>query len=185
MSAVRGCDGALPSGERRTSSAAVRSCGRRASYCPGISDQHPHERLIRVFHERQNCFYAGGEQAPVAAMLTDDVIWHVPGRSPIAGDHRGRESVLRYFARRRELAETTFRIDVRGVLADDERAVILATGQVDSGGKTLGWRTVSLFRVVAGRIAECWVLPYDQQSFDQIWSQTVGASSSATSGSLS
>jgi uncharacterized protein len=138
-----------------------------------MSAQHPHARLVRLFHQRQNRFYAGGEQAPVAAMLTDDVTWHVPGHNAIAGEYRGRDEVLRYFARRRELADATFRIDVRGALADDERAVILATSEVESGGKTLSWGTVSIFRVADGRIAECWVLPHDQHSFDQIWSQAV------------
>ena len=107
-------------------------------------------------------------------MLTDGVTWHVPGHSPIAGDYRGRDAVLRYFARRRELADATFRIDVRGVLADDQRVVILAAGKVESGGETLGWGTVSIFRIAEGRLAECWVLPHDQHSFDEIWSQAVG-----------
>jgi ketosteroid isomerase-like protein len=135
-----------------------------------MADQHPNALLISEFHERQNRFYAGGDQAPVSAMLTDDVTWHVPGHSAIAGDHRGREEVLRYFARRRELADATFRIDVRGVLADDERAVILASGEVELGGETSSWGTVGIFRLSGGRIAECWVAPYDQLAFDRIWS---------------
>jgi uncharacterized protein len=135
-----------------------------------MADLHPNARLIRDFHDRQNRFYAGGDQGPVDAMLTDDVTWHVPGRSAIAGDYRGRDEVLRYFARRRELANATFRIDVRGVLADDERAVILAGGEVEYGGEMLSWGTVAIFRVVEGRIAECWMVPHDQDAFDEIWS---------------
>jgi uncharacterized protein len=139
-----------------------------------MSDRHPHAQLILDFHDRQNRFYAGGEQGPVSAMLTDDVTWHVPGHSAIAGDYRGRDEVLRYFARRRELADATFRIDVRGVLADDERVVILAGGEVEYGGETFAWGTVAIFRVADGRIAECWVVPHDQRAFDRIWSSAVG-----------
>jgi uncharacterized protein len=135
-----------------------------------MSDQHPHAQLIRLFHDRQNRFYAGGEQESVGAMLSDDVTWHVPGHNVIAGDYRGRDAVLRYFARRRALADATFRIDIRGVLADDERAVILAGGEVESGGEIRAWGTVGIFRIAEGRIAECWVVPYDRQSFDDIWS---------------
>ncbi len=103
-------------------------------------------------------------------MLTEDVVWHVPGRSAIAGDYRGRDEVLRYFSRRRKLADATFRIDVRGVLADDQRAVILAGGEVEQDGETLAWGTVAIFRFAEDRIAECWVVPYDQDAFDGIWS---------------
>jgi ketosteroid isomerase-like protein len=136
-----------------------------------VAEEHPHVRLIRAFHDAQNQFYAGGDQAAAGAMLTADVTWHVPGRSAIAGDYRGREEVLRYFATRRDLARATFRITVRDVIADDGRAVIFASGTVRRGGRSLGWETVSVFRIAAGRIAECWVLPYDQYHFDDIWSQ--------------
>ncbi len=137
--------------------------------------QHAHARLVRDFHDRQNRFYAGGDQAPVRAMLADDVVWHVPGHNAITGEYRGRDEVLRYFARRRELANATFRIDVRGVLADDQRTVILAGGEVELGGETFAWGTVGIFRIAAGRIAECWVVPYDQDAFDEIWSSAAGS----------
>jgi ketosteroid isomerase-like protein len=136
----------------------------------GIADSHPHAQLVRDFHDRQNRFYAGGDQGPVRVMLTDDVVWHVPGHSAISGDYRGRDEVLRYFARRRKLADATFRIDVHGVLADGERAVILAGGEIERGGEVFAWGTVGIFRIAECRIAECWVVPYDQDAFDQIWS---------------
>jgi ketosteroid isomerase-like protein len=137
-----------------------------------MSDPHPNAQLILDFHDRQNRFYAGGDQESVRAMLTEHVVWHVPGRSAVAGDYRGRDEVLRYFARRRKLADATFRIDVRGVLADDERTVILARGEVEQGGETFTWGTVGIFRISEGRIAECWVVPYDQDAFDEIWSSS-------------
>jgi ketosteroid isomerase-like protein len=135
-----------------------------------MADPHPNALLIRAFHECQNRFYAGGDQAPVRAMLAEDVVWHVPGDSAIAGEHRGRDAVLRHFANRRELAAATFRIDVRGVLADDRRAVILAAGEVEVRGERYAWGTVGIFRFAGGQIAECWVVPYDQDAFDEIWS---------------
>lgn len=102
------------------------------------------------------------------------MVWHVPGHSAIAGEHCGRDQVLRHFARRRELADATFRIDVRGVLADGERTVILAGGEVEHGGETFAWGTVGIFRIAESRIAECWVVPYDLDAFDEIWSSANG-----------
>ena len=131
--------------------------------------EHPHAQLVRDFHDHQNRFYAGGEQTSAGAMLTDDVTWHVPGESAIANEYRGRDEVLRHFLRRREISDGTLRITVHGVLADEERAVILAAGQCSRGGEIFRWRTVSIFRVKQGQIAECWVVPYDQALFDGIW----------------
>ena len=45
--------------------------------------------------------YAGGQ---LGELLADDVVWHVPGTRPIAGDYRGPDAVLGYFRVRRELA---------------------------------------------------------------------------------
>jgi hypothetical protein len=131
--------------------------------------EHPHAQLVRDFHDHQNRFYAGGEQTSAGAMLTDDVTWHVPGESAIAIEYRGRDEVLRHFLRRREISDGTLRLTVHGVLADEERAVILAAGQCSRGGEIFRWRTVSIFRVKQGQIAECWVVPYDQALFDGIW----------------
>ena len=135
-----------------------------------MGEPHPHAQLVRDFHDHQNRFYAGGDQEPVRAMLTPDVVWHVPGHSAIAGEHRGRDQVLRYFAERRTLTNATFRIDVRGVLADDQRTVILATGLLEHGGETFTWGTIAIFRITEGKIAECWVVPHDQGAYDEIWS---------------
>jgi ketosteroid isomerase-like protein len=140
-----------------------------------MAEEHPNARLIRDFHAAQNRFYAGGAQEPASVMLAPDVVWHVPGRSALAGDYVGRDEVLRYFAGRRKLSNATFRIAVRRVLADDERAVILAGGQLERDGKTFGWEVVGVFRLTDGTIAECWVLPYDQYVFDEIWCPAVPA----------
>jgi ketosteroid isomerase-like protein len=146
-----------------------------------VAARHPHAQLISEFHDHQNRFYAGGEQEPVARMLAVDVAWHVPGASALAGDYRGRDEVLRYFTRRRQLADATFRIDVRGVLAQDERTVVIAQGEAEFDGERFAWGTVAIFRVADGRIAECWVVPHDLEAFDRIWSLAADRSPSTRS----
>jgi hypothetical protein len=59
--------------------------------------------LLRRLHEAQQTFYSGGDEAPVRALLADDIHWHVPGRNAIAGDYLGIEAVLAYFRRRGSL----------------------------------------------------------------------------------
>jgi len=48
--------------------------------------------------------YAGGDLERIEEWLAEDVAWHAPGTSPIAGDYRGREAVNGHFLRRRALA---------------------------------------------------------------------------------
>ena len=45
--------------------------------------------VVDRLYDALGAFYAGGAEAPVRALLTGDVEWHVPGTSPIAGDYQG------------------------------------------------------------------------------------------------
>lgn len=48
------------------------------------------------FLARQREMYASGDLAAVEELLAEDVVWHVPGTSPIAGDYRGRQVFSRW-----------------------------------------------------------------------------------------
>jgi ketosteroid isomerase-like protein len=131
---------------------------------------HQSEKLIRDFYAAQGRFYAGGGSAEeVEALMTEDIAWHVPGRNAIAGHYQGRHEVMDYFSRRRDLARGSLRVEIRRVLADDEYVLQLAGGQAELRGTTHPWETVGVYRIRDGRIAECWLVPFDQYAFDEIW----------------
>lgn len=131
---------------------------------------HP---VVDEFLARQREMYAGGPVEPVAALLDDAVLWHVPGASPIAGHHRGRAAVLAYFARRLELAGGRIDIVKHGELAHGDTLVQLADGSAVIGGRPVTWRTAGVYRVADGRIAEAWLIPLDLAAFDAAWSGAV------------
>ncbi|MGN6362578.1 MAG: nuclear transport factor 2 family protein [Thermomicrobiales bacterium] len=105
----------------------------------------------------------------LAALLAPDIAWHVPGANAVAGDYRGHHEVLDYFRRRRDLTDRSFVVTPRGMLADATRVVRFADGEAVLGGETRRWRTVGIFEVRGARIAECWLVPFDQHAFDAIW----------------
>lgn len=126
--------------------------------------------LLRRLHEAQGAMYAGGDAEPVRALLTDDVVWHVPGRNAIAGEYRGREEVMAYFARRRDLAARTLRLHPGEVLVGDgDHVASLTEGSAVIDGAERRWGTVGLYRVREERIAACWLLPLDPEAFDRVW----------------
>jgi hypothetical protein len=49
-------------------------------------------------------------------------------------------------------------------------AVQLADGQLERDGQLRTWQTVGVFRIAGGKIAECWLVPFDQYLFDELWS---------------
>jgi ketosteroid isomerase-like protein len=127
--------------------------------------------LLARLHEAQNQFYGGGGASALAALLAPDVTWSVPGSNAIAGTYRGLDAVLRYFARRRDIADSTFRLHRRDVLTGTgDRIAALTDGTATIAGQERSWSTVGLYDTRDGRIAACWLLPLDPAEFDAIWS---------------
>ncbi|MEN3280264.1 MAG: hypothetical protein V7607_1404 [Solirubrobacteraceae bacterium] len=134
-------------------------------------DREEARGILARLHEAQGAFYAGGPAEPLRALLTDDVVWVVPGTNAIAGDHRGVDEVMSYFARRRELAARTFRMHPGDLLTGEgDRVAVLTDGSATIGGVERRWSTVGLYRLRDGRVAACWLLPLEPEAFDAIWS---------------
>jgi uncharacterized protein len=126
--------------------------------------------ILARLHEAQGAFYAGGPPDPLRALLCDDIVWVVPGDNAIAGEYRGIDAVMAYFARRRDLADGSFRMHPGDLLAGDgDRIAALTDGTAVIDGVERRWSTVGLYRVRDGRIAACWLLPLDPDAFDAIW----------------
>jgi hypothetical protein len=45
----------------------------------------------------------------------------------------------------------------------------LAAGSARFAGKPVAWETVGVYGIREDKIAECWLLPFDQHAFDEIW----------------
>jgi ketosteroid isomerase-like protein len=129
--------------------------------------------VVAELHRRQGAMYAGGPVEPVAELLAPDVVWHVPGSSPIAGDHRGREAVIAYFEKRRALADNTFVMHPKGVLVDGDAVVQLVDGEAIIGGERRTWSTAGVYRLRDGLIAEVWLVPLDLAAFEAAWCSAI------------
>jgi ketosteroid isomerase-like protein len=129
------------------------------------------ESLARL-HDAQGAFYAGGPAAPLRELLTNDVVWRVPGQNAIAGVYTGIDEVMAYFARRRDLAGRTFRMHPGELLVGEgEHAGVLTDGTAFLHGAERSWSTLGLYRFRGNRIAACWLLPLDPEQFDRIWAE--------------
>jgi ketosteroid isomerase-like protein len=128
------------------------------------------EAVLGRLHAAQGAFYAGGDDAPLRALLAPGVEWNVPGRNAIAGRHRGIDAVMAYFARRRDHAAGSFRMHPGDVLVGaGDRVAVLTDGTATIGGREERWSTVGLYRLADERVAACWLLPLDPAAFDRIW----------------
>jgi uncharacterized protein len=129
---------------------------------------HPNEDLVR---EGFAAFGRGDMDALRDQTFADDVRWHIPGRSPLAGDYQGIDQVLQFFGRLAELTGGTFSVEVHDVLANDEHAVALVTARAERAGKQqLNDNIVLTYHVRDGKLSEVWNHPADQYAEDEFYS---------------
>ena len=127
---------------------------------------HPNKERARGALE---AFQLGDMQA-IADYFSPDIVWHVPGRNPLAGDYTGMDEVLGFFAKTMELTGGTFRLDVHDVLANDEHVAVLSTLSAERGGRSFRSNGVQVLHIVDGRAVESWLHPDDQYATDEFWS---------------
>jgi uncharacterized protein len=112
--------------------------------------------------------FAKGDFAVLTDLFADDLVWHVGGRSQLAGEYRGRDAVFAFFGKIMEVTEGTFHLDVHAVLADDEHAVALVFGTASRGGRTSTDMAAHVFHMRDGKVAEYWDATTDQYAFDEL-----------------
>jgi len=126
--------------------------------------------VIEALQGAQAALYEHGDPGPVRDVLAKEVVWVVPGASPIAGTYRGVEETVRYMLARHDLAAGTFRMSRRALLTGDGWIAALTDGSARIGGRDHTWSTVGLYEATNGRIESCRLIPFDQAQFDAIWS---------------
>ncbi|MEO3813019.1 nuclear transport factor 2 family protein [Sphaerisporangium sp. B11E5] len=99
-------------------------------------------------------------------LLSDDVVFHVPGRGPLAGEYRGKEEVLRYLGQLSAMTQSTLRFEPQAFLASEDHAAVILRAQGERGGQEMDDNGVHLFRISDGKISERWSYPQDTYAVD-------------------
>ena len=127
---------------------------------------HPNEDVIRRGYEA----FSQGDMETLRRLFQDDIVWHVPGRNPLADDYQGVDAVLGYFAQTMELSEGSFEVKVHDVVAGDDHTVGLHTASAERAGKRLEDDQVLVFHLSEGRVASVWQFFGDPYAGDEFWS---------------
>ncbi len=102
----------------------------------------------------------------IGELLSDDVVYHFPGRSAIAGTYRGRAEVLGLFGALSRLLGGPPRLSSHDVVASEAHVVDLATHAAERDGQPYEWHAVRIYHVTDDRITEIWLMIGDIYAFD-------------------
>lgn len=111
-----------------------------------------------------------GDVETVVGLFAEEIVAHVPGKSPVAGDYRGRDATLVYVGKLATLSDGTFRLKCRGMaVGADGLAYGLVHDMAERGGRVLAINNVHVWRMAVGRFVELWIYPGDQYAWDAFW----------------
>jgi ketosteroid isomerase-like protein len=127
---------------------------------------HPNEDLVRRGYDA----FAKGDMETLRELFDPGIVWHFPGRSLLAGDHRGIDAVLGFFGRTMELTTDTFRAELHDVVANDQHTVSLHVARGEREGRTLEDREVLVSHIRDGKIVEVWQYIENQYAYDEFFS---------------
>jgi len=129
-----------------------------------MSGEHPNALAYR----RTADAFRSADEVALAALIAIDVVWHVPGTHPMAGDLRGRDQLVAWLARIRAKG---FWLTEHDVLGNDEHVCALSIMGAQRDGVDVQTRVVSVFHYREGQQIERWFYPEDCAAWDQIFAE--------------
>jgi ketosteroid isomerase-like protein len=104
--------------------------------------------------------------------FADDVVLHVPGRSSLAGTHRGRPAVegyLRAALARAHGAGVEVEVELVDMLASEERVGLVVRERFLLPDGAVEIRRANLYRLRGERIVEVWIFEANQYEVDDLF----------------
>src|SRR3954470_15715168 len=115
--------------------------------------------------------FAAGDLDTVKSVLHPDIVWHVAGRSPMAGDYKGIDEVLGFFVKMFTETNGTFTNALKDVIASDTATVVIGQVHAERNGKTIDAEQVAIYRAdAAGKVTEASFYSDDTTEFDAFFS---------------
>ena len=103
--------------------------------------------------------------------LMDETVWHLPGRSSMAGDYQGTGATLASFGKLAQETDGTFRAELQHMAADgDDRVVGIQRSTADRSGKHLDVANCIVFELKDGKVTDGREHFEDLYAWDEFWS---------------
>jgi uncharacterized protein len=102
--------------------------------------------------------------------FAENIVWHVAGTGPVAGDYEGVAQVMELLNRISELSGGTVRPELHDVLVSNDHTVALATVRAERAGKQLQLNLVHVIHAENGKATEVWTHSSDPAAAAEFWS---------------
>jgi uncharacterized protein len=110
-----------------------------------------------------------GDWETGSSFFAEDIVLHVPGRSALAGEHRGREAALSYIeAALARSHDAAVDIELIDMLTSDERVALILRERFKREDGVVEIARANVYRIRGDEIAEVWIFEGDQYAVDEL-----------------
>lgn len=127
-----------------------------------MSDHPNVEPVVRALKA-----FNASDDGTLIPLLAPDIVWHVGGRNPMSGVHRGPEAVIKTHDKIRALFDPVV-VTPHDILASDDHVVVLASVRLSRNGRPYEGNLGYVFHLTDGIITEGWVIQEDQVRWDEM-----------------
>ncbi|MEV0390690.1 nuclear transport factor 2 family protein [Nonomuraea sp. NPDC050643] len=128
-------------------------------------DLHPNATLARCLYD----LIENGDLNGYLDLIADDAVFYIGGDSIVAGEHRGKDAIIRLG--QLALVETsgTFRTRLLSVEANDSYAITLHRWSAERRGERVQMDNFNVYHFEQGLVTERWEYVADQRAHDAFW----------------
>lgn len=123
--------------------------------------------------EKVSQFYtalAKGDFETVGALLSNDLVWHQPGKGALSGIYNGKQNVFAHLGKMAQLSNGTFAIDQIDYVTENGDLVVASVGfAVSASGHSMEMKGIDLFRFENELIKEVWLFSERIDEEDCFW----------------
>ncbi len=127
----------------------------------------PNEDLVRA---ASAAFGRGDLSALQDQFFAADIVWHVAGTGPLAGDYEGVAQVMGLLGKVSALSGGTFQPELQNVQVSADQTVALTTIRAERAGKQLQLNLTHVIHAENGKATEVWTQSSDAAAAAEFWS---------------
>lgn len=127
----------------------------------------PNEDLVRA---ASAAFGRGDLSTLQDQFFAENIVWHVAGTGPLAGDYEGVAQVMGLLGKIAALSGGTVQPELHDVLVSADHTVALTTIRAERAGKQLQLNLVHVIHAENGKATEVWTSSSDPAAAAQFWS---------------
>jgi len=115
--------------------------------------------------------FGEGDMDTLRSLFAAEAVHSAPGNNPIAGEYKGIDDVLGYYAKLFELSDGTFTAELKSTKVEgDDKVVATHRDKAQRGDKTLDQDETLTFTISGGKITRLVEKHSDAAAYDAFWS---------------